>query len=87
MKRHFIELMAAMALAETINVPNKPPLPKQIAPAVPPIVPAGCKEYFFDQDGNFSTEQMKISILAFKCVASNDENAIRKFNNWKGGKP
>jgi hypothetical protein len=46
--------------------PKKPPIPK------------GCKEYFFNQEGKFSTIESEI---VFKCVAVNDKSAIKKFNN------
>jgi hypothetical protein len=38
----------------------------------------GCKEYFFNKEGKFSTIESEI---VFKCVAVNDKSAIKKFNN------
>lgn len=43
--------------------------------------PNGCKEYFFNSNGEYSTKQMLKSETVFKCFAVNDKNAIRKFNN------
>jgi hypothetical protein len=48
-------------------------------PAKPPN---GTKEYWFNQQGEFSTTGMKRDEIAFKCVAINDKNAIRKFNRF-----
>lgn len=56
--------------------------PKYISVNIPPVIPKGCKEYFFAIDGRFSTEKMLRSECVFKCVASNEKNAIRKFNKW-----
>ncbi len=50
-------------------------------PKQPPI-PKGCKEYFFNKNGGFSNRYMRHDELVFKCVASNDKSAIRKFHNW-----
>lgn len=49
---------------------------------IQPRPPIGTKEYFFNQYGDFSTESMLKSEVVFKCWASNDKNAIRKFNKW-----
>jgi hypothetical protein len=47
------------------------------------IVPKGCKQYFFYLHGEHSTEEIIKSTVIFKCIALNDKNAVRKFNNWK----
>lgn len=47
------------------------------------VKPAGCDEYFFNINGEFSTVKMIRSEVVFKCFASNSRNAIRKFNKWK----
>lgn len=47
---------------------------------IQPRPPKGTKEYFFNQYGEFSTESMLKSEVVFKCRASNDKNAVRKFN-------
>jgi hypothetical protein len=47
---------------------------------IQPRPPKGTKEYFFNQYGDFSTESMLKSEVVFKCWASNDKNAVRKFN-------
>jgi hypothetical protein len=48
-----------------------------------PYVPTGSKEYFFNEQGEFSTERMRKDETVFKCIAINDKNAIRKFERWK----
>lgn len=49
-------------------------------------VPTGTKQYFFNNDGEFSTTSMRKTECVFDCVASNDRNALRKFYNWNNGK-
>lgn len=77
---------ALLASTEDLFTSNKPTnslKPSDISGKVFSVIPAGCKEYFFDNDGEFSTEKMRYSELAFKCIASNDKTAIKKFNKWK----
>jgi hypothetical protein len=64
------------------NLPDDRPKRK-----VEPIPPKGTKEYFFNIEGEFSTERMLKTECVFKCFATNDKNAIRKFNNWKNLQP
>jgi hypothetical protein len=52
-------------------------------PTIYPKNPAGTKEYFFNDSGEFSTKQMRKDETVFKCFAINDKNAIKKFKNWK----
>lgn len=54
----------------TIYLPKEPPVPK------------GCKEYFFDKYGWYSTEKMLKSETVFKCVALNNKSAKKKYQNW-----
>lgn len=50
---------------------------------IQPRPPKGAKEYFFNEWGEFSTEQMSKSETVFMCYAINDKNAIRKFKRWQ----
>lgn len=55
-----------------------------------PPVPKGCKEYFFNNIGEFSNgtlESHKIlrDECVFTCIASNDKTAKKKFDKWKNG--
>lgn len=43
------------------------------------VCPKGCKQYFFNINGEFSTEKMLRSECVFTCFAINDKSAIRKF--------
>ena len=43
----------------------------------------GCKEYFFNKDGKFSTESMRRTEVAYYCHAINDKSAIKKFKKWQ----
>ena len=45
-------------------------------------VPKGAKQYFFNNDGEFSTISMRKTECVFDCVATNDRNALRKWYNW-----
>jgi hypothetical protein len=40
-------------------------------------IPKGCKEYSFNQDGNFTTIESEI---VFKCIAISEKSAIKKYN-------
>jgi hypothetical protein len=49
--------------------------------------PKGCKEYFFNKDGEFTNGEegqirMRRDETVFYCHASNDKNAKRKFDMW-----
>lgn len=73
-------LFMAVAMCEQINSDGRA-WSDDLKPEPP--IPKGCKEYFFNRDGDFSTEKMLKSECVFKCVALNDKSAIRKFNTWK----
>ena len=45
------------------------------------VIPKGCKEYFFNDKGEYSTDHMLKTECVFKCYALNDKSAIRKFKN------
>lgn len=55
----------------TIHLQKDPPPPK------------GTKEYWFNEDGEFSTSHMRKDEVVFKCVAINDKNATKKYEKWK----
>jgi len=44
--------------------------------------PKGAKEYWFNAEGNHSTESMRKTDIVFSCYAINDKNAVKKFNKW-----
>lgn len=46
-----------------------------------PPIPKGCKEYFFNSHGEFSTQSMRKDECVFKCIALNDKSATKKFKN------
>ena len=47
------------------------------------ITPIGVKEYFFNENGQFSNNGMFSEKLFYKCFARNDKNAKRKFDNYR----
>ena len=47
-----------------------------------PIIPKGCKEYWFDKDGCYPNWAGRNDVV-FKCVAATEKSAIRKFNKWE----
>jgi hypothetical protein len=58
--------------------PNRKP--KEIEPPIP----KNCKKYFFTKSGHFFNSIPTGSYaIVYDCVALNDKNAIKKFNNWK----
>lgn len=52
------------------------------SPANKPV-PKGCKEYWFNKNGGFSTEKMRHDKIVFKCHALNDNSAKKKFKKWE----
>lgn len=53
-------------------------------PPLPIHIPTGCKEYFFNAEGEFSNSHMRKDECIFWCYAINDKNAIKKFKNSLG---
>ena len=47
-----------------------------------PIVPKGCKTYYFDRYGQYRFDQMTNIELVFSCVALNEKSAFKKYNKW-----
>lgn len=45
-----------------------------------PPAPKGCQWYYFDHTGSFINKND--GLYAFKCIASSDKSAIKKFNKW-----
>jgi hypothetical protein len=75
--------LAAMMGDNTMpHITINPKTGKEVPPIIPPI-PKGCKQYFFNQDGEFSTEKMRKDECVFICIASNDKTAKKKFNKWQ----
>jgi hypothetical protein len=86
MKDRYFELATMAALLSTINdTPTGTGKQKigdiDFSPKEPPI-PKGCKEYFFTQNGGFSTDKMRKDECVFKCVAMNDKSAKKKFQKY-----
>lgn len=47
------------------------------------IIPKGCKEYFFTKSGAmFITYKPNGYEVVFECFASNDKNALKKFDKF-----
>lgn len=52
------------------------------------VIPNGCKKYYFYSDGDYVTSDKMVgdgSRYPFTCIASNDDNAKRKFKKWQDG--
>ena len=45
-----------------------------------PLVPKGCKEYFFNHLGDFLNKND--GLYCFKCIAISDKSATKKFEKW-----
>ena len=67
----------------SLEIPKRKHEGDAVTSDVEPHIPAGAKQYFFNIQGEFSTERMLRSEMVFNCVSINDKNAIRKFNKWK----
>lgn len=62
-----------------------PPNPEQrtrILPKPTPV-PKGCLRYWFDAVDNMSITVMPNSKVAYKCIASSEKRAIKKYKKWK----
>lgn len=60
---------------------NKLKQPITISKA-PPLVPSGCKEYYFSIKGIPSSKLEDKTGAIYSCISSNEKNAIRKFKKW-----
>lgn len=82
--------LAAIALMSSMFETNagygaegkNPTTPKDINPNSKQVIPKGCKEYWFNEKGYFSTEGMRYDEIVFKCIASNGKVAKNKFEKW-----
>jgi len=75
-----------LAMAAAFGGFNEPPQKREvIIHAREKIPPSGCKEYFFKSNGEFYAGEgrpMLKSETVFHCIALNNKNAKKKFNNW-----
>jgi hypothetical protein len=75
-------MFAMLDASDMYGGKTAPKIPKSVkfdASKPESVVPKGCKQYFFNDKGEFSTEKMLKSEVIFKCIASNDKNAVKKF--------
>jgi hypothetical protein len=79
----FLGLAAAFSEENKKFTENYDPIKPVIHLPKEKPIPRGAKEYFFNAQGEFSTEQMLKTETVFKCVAINDKSAIKKFERWK----
>jgi hypothetical protein len=59
--------------------------PRRFEPLSEPkkIIPKGCKEYYFDKNGNFPNQWgINNGESIFYCIASSKKNAIVKFQKF-----
>jgi hypothetical protein len=80
-KAYMMALMMAAMAADSSILQSAVPVPTngRVIRPVRKIIPKGCKEYFFNEDGSFVG---KSSNHVFSCFALTDENAIKKYNKW-----
>ena len=80
-----LSMLAMLAIISNPQGNNFQRNPMYDLPSEPkkPIIPNGCKEYWFDKYGWYSTEKSTLDDIVFECVSANKRSAIRKFNNWK----
>jgi hypothetical protein len=60
---------------------KNPTRPEDINGNPKQVIPKGCKEYWFNENGDFSTERMRHDEIVFKCIASNDKTAKISLKN------
>jgi hypothetical protein len=79
MKGDYVKILMAMAMMS-----DSMPLYTKTTPLINlgKKPPTGSKEYFFNKDGEYSTDHMLKTECVFECFAINDKNAKRKFNKW-----
>jgi len=82
-----LAFLMAMTMAEETEVPFNPTRPAVIKLPYQAPPPAGTKEYWFNAQGEFSSERMRRDETVFTCYAINDKNALRKYNKWKSSRP
>lgn len=89
MKRNALGLLGLYAMAASLskqdmyNNPDKgdnPIKPKDIDVKPKTVLPKGCKEIFFTKEGEWY--EYGSDSAYFKCVASSEKNAKRKFDNY-----
>ncbi len=93
MKGYLGSILPLMIMAEEMNKldesifagdkPTNKLKAVDIKPVSYQVLQKGCKEYFFNNEGEFSTERMRRDECVFKCVASNDKVAQKKFSKFK----
>lgn len=76
-------ILLAAAIMETNLSGAKYTEPNYTEPKREPIIPKGCKEYYFDRYGWYRTNEDEITDVVFKCIASNNKVAMRKFVKWE----
>ena len=81
MKSHLALLTIAMLANQQRSFSHNPMYDLPSEPKNP-IIPKGCKEYWFDINGCYPNLAGRDDVV-FKCVAANEKSAIRKFNKWK----
>lgn len=74
-------MMAAMASGDLTSDFLEEPKEKELDLIVKRI-PKGCREYFFNDKGEYSTTHMLKTECVFECYAINDKSAIKKYNKW-----
>lgn len=79
----YMMMALAMASLPAMNNSrsNKGPKEIQYKPVEKPI-PNGCKQYWFDEYGDFRTDKMRKDLIVFSCVAQSDKSAIKKYQRW-----
>lgn len=77
-KLGLIAMMAAMA--EMGSSENKSIIDR--TESYPPT-PKGAFRYFFNDQGRFSTEQMKKEDVVFTCIARTERKALEKYDKFK----
>jgi len=85
----FLGFALAMAALQSDGYPSNPNEPIVRTGRKPTnkkeeVIPKNCKKYFFTRSGHFFNSMPTGSYtIVYDCIASNDKNAIKKFDKWK----
>lgn len=88
MKRNALGLFGAYAMMAMLSEDSypkderadNPTKPKDIDVKIKAVLPNGCKWYYFFKDGDISENEERATY--FKCIAKDENNAKRKFDNF-----
>jgi hypothetical protein len=71
---------ALMAMSEVNSSSSRTPNKDVLRRKPEPVIPKGCKQYFFTLTGSIYSEANSNTV--FNTIASSEKSAIKKFDKW-----